>query len=55
MNVVGATAVVFLPAIAAKFAGRDAWMTAVIATFPGVLVILLVTELGRRFPRKNHY
>lgn len=53
INVVGATAVVFLPAIAAKFAKQDAWLIPVIATIPGIMVILIVTELGRRFPGKT--
>lgn len=52
-NIVGATAIVFLPAVAAKFARQDAWMTPVIATVPGIAVILVVTELGRRFPGKT--
>ena len=41
---------VTLPTIAATFAKQDAWMTPVISSFPGIVVILLVTELGRRFP-----
>jgi len=53
MNLVGATAVVFLPAIAAKYAKQDAWLKAIISTIPGIVVILLVTELGRRFPGKT--
>lgn len=53
INVVGATAVEYLPAVASKFAKQDAWMTAVIATIPGIAVILIVTELGRRFPGKT--
>jgi len=53
INLVGATAVVFLPALTAKFAKQDAWMAAAISTIPGILVILLVTELGRRFPGKT--
>ena len=53
INVVGATAIVFLPAVAAQFAKQDAWMTPAIASIPGIAVILLVTELGRRFPDKT--
>ncbi len=53
MNIVGATAVVFLPAVAFKFAGRDAWLTAVLAIIPGIAVVLLVTDLHRRFPGKT--
>lgn len=53
INLVGATAVVFLPAITAKFAKQDAWLAAAASTIPGILVILLVTALGRRFPGKT--
>ncbi|TEB16471.1 Spore germination protein YndE [Pelotomaculum sp. FP] len=53
IDLVGATAVVFLPALTAKFAGRDAWLVPVISTIPGIVVIMLVTELGRRFPGKT--
>lgn len=53
MNIVGATAVVSLPSIAATYAKQDAWLTEIIATILGIIVILLVTELGRRFPGKT--
>lgn len=53
MNVVGPTAIIFLPAVAAKYAKQDAWMTPIIATIPGVVVIILASELGRRFPGKT--
>lgn len=53
MNIVGATAIVSLPSIAALYAKQDAWMTDIIATMTGIIVILLVTELGRRFPGKT--
>lgn len=53
IDLVGATAVVFLPALTAKFAGRDAWLVPAISTIPGIFVILLITELGRRFPGKT--
>lgn len=53
MNIVGATAVVSLPSIAAHYAKQDAWMTPIIANITGIIVILLVTELGRRFPGKT--
>ncbi len=52
-NGIGATAVVFLPAMAAKYAGRDAWLTAVFPAVLGIIIVLLVTELGRRFPGKT--
>ena len=53
INVVGATGVVFLPSVAAKFAKQDAWMTTGISTIPGIVVVLLVTELYRKFPGKT--
>jgi spore germination protein KB len=53
MNVIGATAVVALPGTAARFAGRDAWLVPIVSSISGLVVILLVTELGRRFPGKT--
>lgn len=53
INLVGATAVVALPAVTAKSALRDAWLTPVVSAFSGIFVILLVTALGRRFPGKS--
>lgn len=53
INLVGATAVVSLPAVTAKSALRDAWLTPVVSAVSGIFVILLVTALGRRFPGKS--
>ena len=44
-NGIGATAVVFLPAMAAKYAGRDAWLTAVFPAVLGIIIVLLVILL----------
>lgn len=49
-NVVGATAIVFLPGLTAAQAGRDSWLTAAIATIPGLYMAFLVGALGRLFP-----
>ncbi|HBC91762.1 MAG TPA: hypothetical protein DCZ10_02355 [Pelotomaculum sp.] len=53
MNLVGATAVVALPAVTARSALRDAWLTPVVSAVSGIVVIMLVTALGRRFPDKS--
>lgn len=53
INVVGATALVFLPGFTASIVGRDAWVTPVLATLPGFYVILVITALGRCFPDRT--
>ncbi|MQL51021.1 GerAB/ArcD/ProY family transporter [Desulfofundulus thermobenzoicus] len=53
INLVGATAMVYLPGITATEAGRDSWMVALLATLPGIYVILVVTALGKRFPNQT--
>ncbi len=50
INVVGATALVFLPGFTAFIAGRDAWVAPLLATLPGLYVILVITSLGQRLP-----
>ncbi|WP_161486059.1 GerAB/ArcD/ProY family transporter [Desulfotomaculum copahuensis] len=50
VNLVGATALIALPVVASGYAGRDAWMTAVLGTVNGFLVAFLVGALGREFP-----
>lgn len=52
-NLVGANSVTFLPAITSKFAGRDSWMVSIIGSIPAIAVILIITELGRRFSGKT--
>ncbi len=47
---VSATAVIFLPAITAEAAGRDAWMAPLLATLPGIFLALVISALGKRFP-----
>lgn len=49
VNLVAATSVVYLPAITAVTAGRDAWLTSVVATAPGVYLALVLCSLGKRF------
>lgn len=53
VNVVGATAMVFLPSLVAAVAGRDAWLAPILATIPGIYVIFVVTALGRIFPGRT--
>lgn len=46
---VASTALIFLPAITARDAGRDAWLAPVLSTVPGIYVALIITALGKRF------
>ncbi|OAT83630.1 hypothetical protein A6M21_08080 [Desulfotomaculum copahuensis] len=50
VNVVGATAIVLLPGFTAAIAGRDSWLTPILATIPGLYLAFLVGALGRLFP-----
>lgn len=50
VNLVSATAVIYLPAISAQAAGRDAWMSPVVSTLPGVYLALVLVYLGRKYP-----
>lgn len=53
VNVVGATAMVFLPSLVAAVAGRDTWLTPVLATIPGIYVVYVIAALGRLFPAQT--
>lgn len=44
------TAIVFLPAITAQAAGRDAWLSPLLTTAPGIYLALVISGLGKRFP-----
>ena len=50
INLVTATGVMFVPAISTNIAGRDAWLTPLIATFPGIYLALIIGSLGKKFP-----
>lgn len=50
---VSATAVIFLPAITAQAAGRDAWMSPLLATLPGIYLALVLTAIGARLPGRT--
>lgn len=47
------TALLFVPAVTVEMAGRDGWMTELIALFFGVVVAMVATSLGLRFPDKT--
>lgn len=48
--VIFATLIIFLPDILAKHARQDAWISIILAAGAGLLIGLLATTLGRRFP-----
>ena len=50
INLVTATAVMFVPSIATNIAGRDAWLAPLIATLPGIYQALIIGSLGKKFP-----
>ncbi|KJS00997.1 MAG: hypothetical protein VR68_05965 [Peptococcaceae bacterium BRH_c4a] len=50
INLVTATAIVFLPGLTAVEAGRDSWIAPLLATFPGIYLALIIATLGKRFP-----
>jgi len=54
VTLVGSTAMLFVPAVTAEAAGRDGWMSILFfATFFGLMVSLVCTSLGRRFPSES--
>lgn len=53
INLVGATSFVFLPAITAQIAGRDSWLTPLVATLPGIYLALVLSALGKKFPGRT--
>ena len=50
VNLITATAVMFVPSIATSIAGRDSWLTPLIAVLPGIYQALIIGSLGKRFP-----
>ncbi len=44
------TGVLLMSTVTARMAGRDAWLTIVVAAGAGLLLIPVLTALGRRFP-----
>lgn len=53
INLVGATAVIFLPAITAVHAGRSSWISPLLATIPGIYLAVVIHQLGKRFPGRT--
>lgn len=53
LNVVGATAIIFLPGLTAARAGRDSWLAALVATVSGLYIAFLIFALGRLFPGRT--
>jgi len=50
INIISATAIIFLPGIIAAEAGRDAWLAPLLSTVPGICLVLIIAALGERFP-----
>jgi len=44
------TATFYLPAYVTLHAGQDGWLSVIVGGTPGVLVVLIVTFLGLRYP-----
>ena len=49
-NVVLATVIIFMPQLGARELGQDGWLSAIIATLWGILVVLPLVALGERYP-----
>jgi len=47
------TVVFFMPQIAAREVEQDAWISALLASFWGIFIVLVVVALGRRFPNRT--
>lgn len=52
-TVLVATVVFYNPQIAVGTVGRDAWITAMLGSIWGLLVVVVIVALGRRFPDKT--
>lgn len=46
-----ATATLFLPSFVTRNAGRDGWIAALVAGLVGVIVVLVVTAVGLKYPK----
>ncbi len=53
INMVTATLILVVPAITTEAARQDAWLSALVATFGGLLLAFIFTKLQQRFPREN--
>ncbi|MBD0379505.1 GerAB/ArcD/ProY family transporter [Paenibacillus sedimenti] len=48
-----ATAILLVPAITAKTAGRDLWLSPIWASFIGLFTVYIACKLNKRFPEKT--
>jgi spore germination protein KB len=53
MTVIISTADIFLPAVVATIAGRDSWISVIIATAEALVVAAVAVALALRFPKKT--
>lgn len=53
VNLVAATAVLFIPISSVKAAQQDGWMATVVATLYGAYILCIVYKLGMLFPGKT--
>ncbi|MFZ5644250.1 MAG: GerAB/ArcD/ProY family transporter [Bacillota bacterium] len=53
MNMIGATAVMFLPDIVARQAGRDSWLSFALPVLPGFYILAILYFLQKRFSSGN--
>ncbi|MEL7565593.1 MAG: endospore germination permease [Dehalobacterium sp.] len=42
-----------MPAITAKYAGMDAWLTTILATFPHIALVLVINQISKTFPQES--
>ncbi|MGI6686500.1 MAG: GerAB/ArcD/ProY family transporter [Bacillota bacterium] len=47
------TANLVMPSLTARFAGADTWMAVALATFPHILLILVIDRIGKSFPQQS--
>lgn len=53
ISIITATAILFVPAIVAEDARHDGWMSTLIATVGGIVLILIPMALALRFPKET--
>ncbi|ACV61690.1 spore germination protein [Desulfofarcimen acetoxidans DSM 771] len=50
INLVTATATMFIPSVSTAICGRDAWLASLIATLPGIYQVIILCTLGKIYP-----
>lgn len=53
VNTILTTSILFLPSMIAREAKQDSWISIVAITLLGLLAALLITSLGKRYPRQS--